>query len=73
MMQILRKIYRLWMSLSHILGRIMSTILLSMLWILVFGIYAIILKISGLCSGKHFRETYWIDVSKEKPDMRFQF
>lgn len=72
-MDFLKKLYRAWMGFSHILGRIMSTILITILWIVVFGIYAIILKVMRLFARKTSNETYWIDISKESTDMRYQF
>ncbi len=61
------------MSFSHILGRIMSTILLTVIWIVVFGIYAIALKIVRFCTKKPHSSTYWIDVSSDSTDMQYQF
>ncbi len=61
------------MGFSHILGRIMSTILLTIIWIVVFGIYAIVLKVIHLFSRKPPTDTYWIDVSNDSTDMRYQF
>ncbi len=69
----LQKLYALWMRFSHILGRIMSTILLTILWIVVFGLYAIVLKIIRLFSKGSNPDTYWIDVSHETTDMQYQF
>ncbi len=61
------------MRFSHILGRIMSTILLTIIWIVVFGAYAIVLKIVRLFSTTTATQGYWIDVSKENTDMKYQF
>ena len=54
------------MAFSHILGMIMSTIILTILWIVGFGIYAVILKIVTLPA--RFRkspDSYWIGVTGE--------
>lgn len=69
----LQKVYDVWMKFSHILGRIMSSILLTALWIVVFGIYAIILKVLRLFGRNTHPTTYWIDVSNESTDMQYQF
>jgi hypothetical protein len=69
----LKKLYRGWMAFSHVLGRIMSTILLTILWVIVFGAYAIVLKIIRLFSKTPPPNTYWIDVSKDNTDMQYQF
>jgi len=56
-------IYALWKKFSHVLGIIMSFIILTILWIVGFGLYAIILKIITL--PKRFAkkpDSYWIDV-----------
>ncbi len=55
-------IYALWKKFSHVLGIVMSFIILTILWIVGFGIYAVILKIITL--PKRFQKephTYWID------------
>jgi hypothetical protein len=69
----LQKAYDVWMHFSHILGRIMSTILLTVLWVVVFGLYAVILKCMKLLRRDTASDTYWIDISKESSDMRHQF
>ena len=64
----LRFLWNGWMKFSHVLGLVMNTIILSVLWIVGFGLYAIIFKI--LSVPKLFAkapETYWIEV---KPDSR---
>jgi cell division protein FtsN len=70
---ILQRLYKLWMAFSHVLGRIMSSILLTVLWVIVIGLYAIVLKTMRLFSKKPEADTYWIDVSKDSTDMRYQF
>ncbi len=69
----LKGVYDLWMRFSHILGRIMSTILLTILWIVMFGLYAIVLKIMQLFSKTSKKDTYWIDVGNDNTDMQYQF
>lgn len=54
--------YKAWMKFSHILGRIMSWILLTILWIVGFGIYGIVMKLVKLFKPKPHRvATYWIE------------
>lgn len=71
----LRALWRGWMAFSHVLGMIMSTIILTILWIVGFGIYAIILRIIQIPS--FFRktpETYWIDAKPASvEEMRYPF
>ena len=41
----LRRLYDAWMAFSHALGRVMSAIILTVLWVIGFGAYAIVLKL----------------------------
>ena len=69
----LQRLYALWMRFAHILGKIMSFILLSILWLVVFGIYAIILKIIRLFSRPSRADSYWHEVSQEESHLQYQF
>lgn len=61
--------YEAWMEFAHVLGRIMSFIILTILWLVGFGIYAVILKISNAFSGtKPPPASYWIDVPALSPE-----
>lgn len=64
----LNKAYAAWMAFSHALGRVMSTIILSVLWIVGFGLYAMIMKIGHLFRKHTPPQTYWIDCSPERPE-----
>ena len=67
-------LYKGWMAFSHALGLVMSKILLTILWIVGFGIYAIPMKIATIFRPKKSLATYWHDVPAEYPDsMRHQF
>ncbi|MDA1209158.1 MAG: hypothetical protein O2904_03980 [bacterium] len=68
----LKQIYKVWELFSHVLGMVMSKILLTILWLLVFGPYAIVWKILHLRKKK--QSSYWIDVDlNAKNDMKYQF
>jgi hypothetical protein len=71
----LRPLYDLWMKFAHVLGIIMSTIILTVFWIVAIGLYAIILKIISipkLWKGKP--STYWIESEKQSLEsMKHQF
>jgi len=70
----IQAVYDAWMKFSHVLGRIMSFILLSILWIVGFGFYGIVMKIVGLFRREHPQDSYWVDVpTKIKNDMKHQF
>lgn len=71
--QSLKPIAALWMKMSHAIGVVMSTIILSILWLVLFGLYAIVLKIVALFGRPPKRETYWNDVSEETSDYQHQF
>ncbi len=61
--------YDAWMEFSKALGFIMSKIILTILWIIGFGTYGIILKIMKLFrKEKVTRDSYWIDVPPTPPD-----
>ena len=63
-----------WMKFSHAFGRVMSAIILTVLWIVGFGLYGIILKIMRLFQSKTSPTTYWIDIATETPEsMKRQF
>lgn len=63
-----------WMQFSHGLGLVMSSILLSIMWLLGVGIYGIVWKIGGLFSNKKSVQTYWLPLAPSKPDdMRHPF
>lgn len=68
-------IYSLWKKFSHVLGIIMSFLILTILWVIGFGIYAIILKI--ITFPKRFSKdphSYWIEVEPTTPEsMKHQF
>lgn len=68
-------IYALWKKFSHVLGTVMSFIILSILWFIGFGIYAVILKIITL--PKRFAgepATFWIDSEQTTIEsMKHQF
>lgn len=61
--------YEAWMEFSHVLGRIMSFIILTVLWIVGFGIYAIIAKLIGLFrrSSETASASFWIEVAPLEP------
>ncbi len=64
----LRQLYDGWMTGSEAMGRIMSWILLTVLWVSVFGIYAVCLKIVALFRNREIPATYWHPLKQEGPD-----
>ncbi|MDO8648430.1 MAG: SxtJ family membrane protein [Candidatus Peregrinibacteria bacterium] len=67
-------LYKGWMAFSHVLGMVMSKIILTILWLVAFSIYAIVLKVIMLFTSKKPKESYWLDAPPDYPDsMRYQF
>lgn len=68
-------IYALWKKFSHVLGIVMSFLILTVLWIIGFGSYAIIIKILNMRHwGEKKPDTYWIDVEPTTIEsMKHQF
>lgn len=68
-------IYAAWKKFSHVLGIVMSFLILTVLWIVGFGIYAIVLRI--ITFPKRFKadpNSYWIDCEPTTVDsMKHQF
>ena len=65
--------YDAWMEFSRVLGLGMSKVVLTVLWIVGFGIYGIILKIVNLFIRKaEAPGTHWIAV-QEQSDLHRQF
>jgi hypothetical protein len=62
-----------WMAVSHIIGIVMSFILLTVLWIVLFGAYALCLRVAGLFRRRPVSTTYWRDVTGGKDGFLHQF
>ncbi len=60
------------MAFSHALGKVMSWIILTILWIVGFGTYAVIGKIAGVLRRRPRPQTSWITVT-DQGDFRRQF
>ena len=52
-------LYKTWMAFSHFLGMIMSRVILTLLWIVGFGSYAVILTIIRLIRKTPPKTTHW--------------
>jgi hypothetical protein len=70
----LQAIKDVWMKMSHAIGMVMSRILLTVLWVVIFGLYGIVIKIVALFTRIPKKESYWIDVPEEfEGSMKHQF
>jgi len=54
-------LWNMWLKIGHGTGQIMSTIILTILWIVGFGLYAIFWRIAHLIQKKTSAESFWID------------
>lgn len=67
-------LYAGWMAFSHILGMVMSKIILTLLWIVGFGLYAIVMKAIHLIKGEPPKITYWqIPPEEFEGRLKYQF
>ena len=55
-------LWQAWTWIGLQIGKVMGFILLTILWIVGFGIYGIVMKIGTLFRSKQSPATYWIDV-----------
>ncbi len=64
-----------WMKLSEAMGFVMSRILLTVLWIVAFGLYAVMTRAVMLFQAKKPKPaSYWIETEKEhEGSMKYQF
>jgi hypothetical protein len=63
-----------WMAFSHVLGIIMSRIILTVFWLIGIGVYGIGMKIFMLFKKKGPQNTYWVPSTEETPEsMQYQF
>jgi hypothetical protein len=62
------------MAFSKALGKVMSAIILTILWIIGFGLYGIVLKIIALTRKEEPKASYWVTLEKNPQDnMKYQF
>ncbi len=55
-----------WMKLSLAMGFVMSRILMTVLWIVGFGFYAVVQKVMWLFGKKKTpKDSYWIDTEPD--------
>lgn len=63
-----------WMAFSHVLGMVMSKIILTLLWIVGFGLYAIVLKVIHIVRKEQPKATYWqIPPEEFEGRLKYQF
>jgi hypothetical protein len=57
-----------WKMFSHAFGRVMSFIILTILWIVGFGTYGIVMKVMRLFRSEVATDSYWVDLEPMKED-----
>ena len=62
-----------WMRVNRAVGFAVSTILLTVFWIVVIGGYALVRKFVGLFWLRDPKKPGWTSILQEGQDMRFQF
>lgn len=67
----LQKCMRGWRAFSHLLGKFMSFIVLTVVWVFLVSAYGIIFRLRQLGSRRSQKDTNWQDVP-ELSDIRYQ-
>ncbi len=71
MKQYLVKAKKKWMKFVYILGEVNSKVIFTILFYLMFGIYAIITKIIKFFFRKASPDSFWIEKKYTDPDIEF--
>lgn len=64
----LRWLWEGWKRVSRAIGIAMSFIVLTVLWIVAFGLYALVMKCGKLFRRTPLPATYWRDVDPDYPE-----
>ena len=65
---LLRRLWNAWKAVGHRIGIVMGFVLLSVLWITIFGIYALCRKCAGLLKRPSPLASYWQPVPPDYPN-----
>lgn len=68
----LQPLWNAWMKVSHGMGIVMSSIILTILWATIFGLYAAVIAVTSAFGNKPSAARWW-DVSDDHPDLEHQF
>jgi len=67
-------VFAIWKKFSHLLGIVMSSLILSVLWTIGIGLYALLYKLGSPFRKKPLSDTYWIDIpTNADRNLRHQF
>lgn len=61
--------YRYWMKFAHVLGWVNGRIILTLLYIVVIGPYAVALRVARLFAPRRPQATYWLEKPYEQPTL----
>ncbi len=68
--RVLEPLYAAWMTFAHALGWVNGRIILTVLYIVIFGPYAIVRAIGRLASPRKTATTYWIEKRRDPPSIQ---
>ncbi len=63
-----RQLWSLWLAFSHALGRVMSVVLLTVLWVTVIGAYGICYKVIMLFRRRRESSSLWVPIPEQGPE-----
>lgn len=66
---VFRALKRGWMAFAHVLGWVNSRILLTLLYIVVIGPYAVVKRVASLFQHRPSPVSYWIPKAREPPTL----
>lgn len=69
MRKVFNVLYRYWMKFAHVLGWVNGRIILTALYVVVIGPYALLLRVGRLFSRRPAVGTYWIEKPYERPTL----
>ncbi len=69
----LKLLYDWWMKLSRAIGLVVSSVLLTVLWGIGFGAYAIAFKVMRLFTKKTQIQSTWVTPPEEESELSNQF
>lgn len=67
MRALFRRISRLWMAFAHALGWVNSRILLTVLYVVILGPFALVRRVGSLFARRNSPASYWLPKRSEEP------
>lgn len=71
MRNLLKKIYKYWLVFARFLGRVNGTIILTILFLVLFGVYSTSIRLKNLFLKKPSskKQTFWLEKRYIEPDI----